>query len=465
MTILAILFGLFVPAANGWLLLGLIQNTVPVLFRGERIAAGFAIGTALTMFLVFCANIVFGLSLSFWPFFLLQAFLFAVLLATCFLRKIPLFAVRAAASADAESKAVKMLMFILAAWTAAKVATLGITFLFLTPTYFDDAVDNWNLRAKAFFETTSIQLALPGSGGAPADVSSYPPTVPLMKTWMADVAGWNDAAVNAVHLAWFLSALALLYYALRRYVSRAWSVFGTYAIVSMPLYLMHGTNAYADVFMGVHVFAAIIFLFHAMHADTDNGRDAFLRMGAVAAAILPFTKNEGLLIYLPPILLILAAYLFLDRARIGTKAIVKAAAWYAACILAVLLPWIAYKYAHGLTFGNAKGVGTLAFGWQEKVLSAVTVNTLFEGNWLLLFPVLASLLAWRRRAAFGALAPVTALFLIVYAGQMLIYLFTSVSVEAVMQTGYARGVLQLLPVMAFLTTMLLKDGYEALRMK
>jgi len=321
-------------------------------------------------------------------------------------------------------------------------------------------VDNWNLRAKVFYHEQTIELLLPGRGDTPADVSSYPPTVPLMKTWMATVAGWNDDAVNAVHLAWFLSALALLYYALRRYLSRMWSLFGIYAIVSMPLYLMHGTNTYADIFMGTHVFAAIILLFHAIRSENPGTRDAFLRTSAVATALLPFTKNEGLLLYLPPILLIVTGYLFMQRRNLTARDISRTALWYAISMLLVLVPWLAYKYANGLTFGNAKAVGDLAFGWQKGVLYAVMVNTFFEGNWILLFPVFATLLAWRRRAAFTTLLPLTALFLIVYLGQLAIYLFTSVSIEAIKQTGYARGIIQLMPVAVFLTVMLLKDAYD-----
>ncbi len=464
MILLLILIGLLIPTINGWLLLGLLQNRTPVLFRGERASLGFLIGVTLTMFLVFCIHIVFGLSLSFTPLFIIQAFMGIMLSAAMRWKKIPFLAARETLAAERWSMLQKLAIGILGTWTIVKIATLGITFLFLTPTYFDDSVDNWNLRAKVFYHTQSIELLLPGRGDTPADVSSYPPTVPMAKAWMAMTAGWGDATVNAIHAAWFLCALSLLYYALRRYLSGAWSLFGIYVIVSMPLYLMHGTNAYADIFMGTHVFAAIILLFHAIHSPDAAARDSFLRMAGAATAFLPFTKNEGLLLYLPPVLLIVAGYLIVQRKNMTAKEISRIALWYAIPILLISVPWLAYKYANGLTFGNAKAVGDLAFGWQPGVLYAVWVNTFFEGNWLLLFPVLIALLAWRRRSAFVTLLPITALFLIVYLGQLAIYMFTSVSIEAIRQTGYARGIIQLLPVMVFLTVMLLKDAYDRLRM-
>ncbi len=460
MTLPLILFGLLIPTINGWQLLGLLQGRTPVLFAAERVALGFLLGMTIAMFVTFCIHILFGFSLSFYTFFAIQFLAIVVKGIAMYVRKIPFFEVRVNLDdATAFATPVKILIGILAAWTIVKIAVLGTTFLFLTPTFFDDTVDNWNLRAKVFYHEQAIELLLPGHGDTPAEVSSYPPTVPMAKAWMATVAGWSDPVVNAVHLAWFLSALTLLYYALRRYVSRAWSMLGMYVAVSMPLYLMHGTNTYADIFMGTHVFGAVILFFHAVRAPDAAMRKAFLRMGGVATALLPFTKNEGLLLFFPPIILIVAAYLFMERRNMTAKEISRIALWYAIPAILVLVPWIAYKYANGLTFGNAKAVGDLAFGWQKGVLYAVMVNTFFEGNWNLLFPVFAALLAIRWRTAFTMLLPLTALFLIVYLGQIAIYLFTSVSIEAIKQTGYARGIIQLMPVAVFLTIMLLKDAY------
>lgn len=466
MTALLILFGLLLPTFSGWLLLGLIQNKTPVLFRGERMALGFLFGTTLTMFVLFCTHIVFGLSLSFWPFFIIQIGMTLLLAGIMFWKKIPFLSGNLRLTKEqTPSSLVHVLIAVLGAWSALKVLMLGVTFLFLTPTYFDDSVDNWNLRAKVFYHTQSLELSLPGRTEPVADVSSYPPTVPMAKAWLAMTAGWSDVAVNAIHFAWFLCVLSLIYFSLRRYMPCTWALLGLYGIISMPLYLMHGTNTYADVFMGAHAFAAAVFLFHAIRAQVPAERSAYFRIGAVAAALLPFTKNEGLLIFLPPILLLLCVHLGMQwrKKAYGTKDILGILLWYAVSLLLILVPWLWYKYAFGLTFANAKGVSDLAFGWQPGVLYAVAVNTLFEGNWILLFPVFVALLVLRWRTAFTALLPLTALFLIVYLGQLGIYLFTSISIEALKQTGYARGIIQLMPVAVFLTVMLLKDAYDTIK--
>jgi hypothetical protein len=91
------------------------------------------------------------------------------------------------------------------------------------------------------------------------------------------------------------------------------------------------------------------------------------------------------------------------------------------------------------------------------------VNTFSEGNWLLLFPLFFGLLAFRWRDAFGWLLIPTMFFLFVYVGQALLYLFTSLSREAILQTGYARGLIQLMPLIVMLTILLLHGMRDRLR--
>lgn len=192
---------------------------------------------------------------------------------------------------------------------------------------------------------------------------------------------------------------------------------------------------------------------------------ALMRMGALCAALLPFTKNEALLLYLPPLLLIVAVGLWtgVRRGVLSKRDAWSAIGWYAGLLLILALPWLVFKWTHGLTFGNAKPFSTLGLAWQSGVLIAITVNTFFEGNWLLFFPLLIGLLIWRRRAAFGRWSPLTAYVLIVCLGQWAIFLFTSLSVEAKMQTGLARGGVQLIPSMTLLCVLLLADAWPIIR--
>jgi len=463
MLFLILPLGLILPTLNGWLMLSLLERNKKVLFRTERWVMGCVAGLTFTMLVTFAATALAGFPLNFTCFLSVQLLCLIIFgIAWVVLPKIPSQHPLPAPSSTLPRWA-KIVVGILAVWVAVKLLVTGITFLLLVPTYLDDTLDNWNLRAKVYYFDEALTLAMPGEDPltSPLGVSSYPPTVPLAKTWLSTIARqWDDRLINSIHIVWYLGAVFLVFFALRRKLSLGWSLTGTYILTSLPLYLMHGTNAYADAFVSIHVFLAASMLYAAITADDAARRMSFFRIGAFMAALLTFTKNEGLIVYLPPMLLILCVSLVLlvKQRKLSAKQAIEVVLWYAGLIAVIALPWLVFKWTNGLTFGNAKPITSLGFSWQENVLQAIAVNTFFEGNWLFLFPVLFGLLIWRWRYAFGGAAVLSAFFLIVYLGQGVLFLFTALSHEALMQTGYARGLVQLTPMVVLLATLLLSEG-------
>lgn len=461
MNAIAFAVGLALPASAGWLLLRAVEGPTPVLLRAERWAAGTALGIALSMWLAFVAHVGTGMPLDRAGFLGVElAFLAAAA---------GLWAWRGrtgalpAAPRNGPRPRWEYLVWALLGVAVAKVAFAGVTFLLLTPTYLDDTLDNWNLRGKVFFEDKAMTLVMPGEDPAtsPKGVSSYPPTVPLFKASMAAIAGnWSDALANSVHGAWYAIAALLLYCAVRKRLANRWALLATYAYLAMPLGTMHGTNPYADVFVSVHVFLAASWTLDALREQDPAQRRARFALAGLTFAALAFTKNEGLIIYLPPLVLIMLAGVALSvRRRDMTAAdAIRLLARAAVPLAVVALPWLVFKWTHGLTFGNAKPFSTFEIYWRPGVVTAVAINTFFEGNWLFLFPLLFGLLAWRRAAAWRTYLPLSAFFAIVYFGQMALFLFTNLSVEATMQTGYARGLVQLLPCVVLLAGLLAADA-------
>lgn len=468
-SVLAVSIGILFPTVSGTLLVLLLEGQTRVLLRSERIALGCAFGLALTMTCTMYAHLLLHVALSLALFLWVQAVLLLVVLVLTMLRKLHRAWLHHPPLPQAPAQRwLTILLSFLVAWVVIRALAIATVSLLLTPSFYDDTLSNWNLRGKVFYVTQSYSLVLPNENPAssPLGVSSYPPTVPLLKTWLAELNGeWTDGVVNSIHIVWYLCALVLVYGLMRRRTSRTWALLAVYVLGSMPLYLMHGTSAYADAFVSVHVFAAMSMLFSAVFAETQEARLAFLRLGALAAALLPLTKNEGLMVYLPPLLLLVALSLgwMHRKGRCTRTDVVRSVAWYIGCLFAVALPFLAFKWAHGLTFGNGKPLASLAFGWQQYVLLSLYINTLFEGNWLFLFPLLIALLLWRWRTAWTTLFLLTAFFLTIYFAQILLYLFTSLSTEALRQTGYGRGLVHLMPVIIVLTTLLLKDALASVK--
>ncbi len=463
MTALAIVIGLLFPAVNGCLLLQLLQSKTRVLDAMEQWAAGFAAGGTVTMFLTFCIHASSGMPLNRWGFLGVQIGLCVILFSLSRLLPRPVAPINTEVHRPQPPRWLHITLWILVATVIARALFAGSVFLLLTPTFLDDTFDNWNLRGKLYFFDQALTLSLPGEEpeASKRSIGSYPPAVPLFKAWNASIAGdWSEPAANAAHLAWYLCALVLLGRTIRRLAGPGWDLFAVYLLGAIPLYMMHGTNPYADAFLSLTVLMTVLFPLRAMMAADEGSRRSLIRLGALSAGLLPFVKNEGLLLYLPPLLLLLAIGLLWGWKRkvISTNEVLHAVCWYAGCLLLFVLPWLAFKWANGLTFGNAKAIGDLGIGWQSGVLIAIAVNTFFEGNWHLFFPLLMGLLIWRRKSAFGKWLPLTAFILIVFIGQMLIFLFTPLAVEARMQTGLARGGVQLLPTMSLLTVLLLADA-------
>lgn len=439
-----------IPAVIGRQMLATIEGKTPLFTAMERWAIGFILGQTLCMFAVFLLHVTFGVPLTLTGFSLCFAVLAALVFAPVASKRASLRPVSAPLSESAVMNgAQKLIIAGLGVWTLLKIVTA--TFLLLaTPPYHDDTVNNWNYRGKAFFVNQAITLELPLVNNG---ISSYPPTVPLLKTWTATLTGeWNEAAVNAMHMLWFLCAPVLIFFALRRHMNVFRSLLGAYAVASLPLLIMQSTVAYADVFLSLHILIAIGAVFRAQNA-TDPERKRLLAVAALTIGLIAFVKNEGLLLYAPPLAVTLLWTALRtsnasERMRIGLG-----------CVLlmsAVIVPWLMFKWAHDLPFGNAKAVGSLAFGWQNGVLHAALINTFFEGNWSILFALFFGLLVRERESAFRLpLLPITFFVLTVIIGQLLLYLFTGLSVEAVQQTGYARGMLHLVPSIVPLTALLL----------
>lgn len=466
MLLLFLPIGLALPTLSGWLLIRAIEGKTPVLSSIERWAAGFIIGLTGTMYATFLAHITGLIRLDRFGFLAVQLFLVVLLFLVSLFRTcnrtqaIPRPVQPRDSSWKSTSFWLRAAVIILGIWTALKIITMSVTFL-LMPLYVDDAIDNWNMRGKLIFHHQELVLGFPGEP-PPADggIFAYPPTVSMTKAWLAILAGsWHEPLVNGIHIVWFLALLTLLFGALRATAGFWWGLLGLYVFGSLPLPLLHATNPYADMFLAAHIGAAACCLLRALWSPQRGASLRFLLLASLPIALLPFTKNEGLVLYFPILAMAMALAIFhlFRRGTFRRGDVLRIAAWTLATASSVLLPWLFFKWAHGFSFGNAKGLpNILEFSWNPLSLPAIIINTVFEGNWLLLFPLFFALFAWQWRRAFSfPLLILSIPFLLVYALQITLFTFTPLATEAVKQTGYARGIIHLLPIVLLLTILLL----------
>lgn len=463
---LALPLGLLLPTVSGWLLLRLLEGKCPVLLWYERWVMGFLLGLTGTMVITFLAHIAGLVAFTRGGFLAVQVLLTGILAGTAYRKLGTLLSPSPSNLFLSPSLPYpawgNVLIVVLGIWIALKILA-GTVLLIATPPYYDDTFNNWNMRGKIFFETERLTLTIPAGNESfgISGVSSYPPTVPMVKAWLAALAGqWSDALAGSIHVLWYIAALTLLFCVLRRHVPRLFAILGTYILGSLPLYLIQGTNAYADIFLSAHLLTAGGLLFSAAASTDPAVARRLLRIGAVATALLIFTKNEALVLYLPPLFLLTAFTLWtLWRKRALTRAeVCEATLLTVGAIVVVAAPWIVFKWIHGLPFGNAKSLpGLKDIVWQPFVIQAIITNTFFEGNWIFLFPLLIGCLAifWRQAFSLPLLTLTMFLLLVIFA-QIPVYLFTGLSTEALNQTGYARGLVHIAPLAVLLVTLLLQ---------
>jgi hypothetical protein len=438
----AFIVGMLLPTGIGWIAIRLLEQDTPVFSSVERCVLGHICGITLTMYLFFFVHVIGLLQLTLSNF-LLICTIVLIGLGVLWMHTQVFWNVEPVQKKKppVHSRTMSVCIGVLSGWALLKIVTAGML-LIGSPPYLDDVVSNWNMRGKVFF--TTQQLTLFDSG-----ISSYPPTVPLFKTWLASLAGqWHEGLVNAPHIVWYLSALALVFFYLRRQLHTLWALLGVYILSSLPLYLLHGASAYADIFLSLHVFAALSLLASAVTADTAKKKCVFLRCSCLFGALLVLTKNEALLLHLPVFLLlfILSIRWMRQREDLNARQAQNLLLQGVYMLLCTALPWLLFKWHHDLPFGNAKPISGLGLEWQQGVAHAIWINTFFEGNWVFLFPLLIGLILLRWKSVLrGPVLLFVVYFVLVFGEQMPIYFFTGLSTEALRQTGYARGLIQLVP--------------------
>lgn len=429
--------GLALPTLIGWLLLRIVEGSTPVLDRIERWIAGFVLGPIFVTFIIFLTEITGIGNLSF----LSMLITHIVLLCSLFIvhwkftRPITIHYLLPTTNSAQWQPWQKVTALILGIWFVLKLVAGWI--ILIGPAYFDDTIKNWNLRAKAF--TLNKELVLEAISGLDRGIGSYPPSIPLIKTWLVSLnGGWHEGLANGIHLLWYIAAIALVFYMLRRTLSVWWSLVGAYILSALPLYLMHGSVAYADLCLSLVILLAVGWMWLG-----------YFRLSAVATGLLVFTKNEALMLHVPPIVVLALGIAIVRKNWMMIL-------WYASSLAAVAGPWLLFKWSNDLVFGNAKAVPT-EFTWHSGVLNAIFRNTFFEGNWNILPGIFLVLIALHaKRILRSSLLIPLGFVLMVILGQLPLYMFTYLSVEAINQTGYARGIIHVMPLIVIITTVLLQ---------
>ena len=442
MILFSAILGTVLPLIVGWLGVCILDKK-QVLGMPEKIAISYLGGSILSMFVVFLLNISVGLPLSWWGYGVVYLVLIGPL---ALINKQPLRRPRHLRIPRTP------LTILLTLWIGLKILPASISLLG-TPVYYDDVFGNWNMRARVFSETQTIAHALPLGNGAIDSISltSYPPMVPLLKSSYSAFAGaFVEGLVNIPHILWYLCILLLLYGFVVRRLSPIWGLIAIYIFTALPLPLVHASAAYADLLVAALLLAIVGLL------SRSKEHPSLLTISSVLTSLLVFTKNEAILLYVP-ILVVISILLSVSQPSSVSR--LRAISYQLTAISFITLPWLLYKWFHGLPFGNAKTISDLEILWQPEVLRVFAINTFLEGNWNLLPLLFVCLVILNIKKLRQVHILIPLLFVLFALSEQLgIFVFTGLSAEAMKQTGLARGILQLIPIVVLISVLLMDQS-------
>lgn len=465
MNLLALTIGIAIPGVFGWLLVRTVEGSHPLLLRGERIVYALVLGpTAMMLLTLLCQ--AFGVIHFTMLGFLIPTSMLTLVLALWNWRRGTLNQATTSAlqAHPTPSRALLIIVCCLLLWSGLKVSA-GIYSAFTVPTYWDDSFNNWNMRGKLFYVTEKIVLEIAGGNEAVQDstgVSSYPMSLPLMKTWLSVLRGsWQESLINGIQVLWYLGIIGTLWYGLRRRMSASLSALGVYAFISLPLVLIHGTNPYAEVFLASHLLITLLCIANALDANDEKTVSRWLLVSGLSLGLLAFTKNEAMALYVPLVFATLGATLYL-KTKDGTlhrehlSHIILQTIGLSALII---VPWLVFKYSHGLSFGNGKAVSGLGLSFNPRSIQSIWFQLSQEPNFLLL-PLLlpVTVIIAGKDIIKGSKAILVLFVLIALLMQWSIFIFvTALATEAIKQTGLSRGAVHIAPVAVFALVVLWEE--------
>ncbi|HEY2817049.1 MAG TPA: hypothetical protein VGK44_07950 [Casimicrobiaceae bacterium] len=323
----------------------------------------------------------------------------------------------------------------------------------LRPLFPWDAAAQWATKARVWFQYRRIVpfvddmtwIGLTGDVFTDAH-PTYPGTVPLFQVWAALAWGsFDDATIN---LGWplFLAASAFgIYGGLRRLAFAPLpAVAVAYVVTSLPFVDVHAALAgYAD--LAVAVVYAFAWLAFAAWTRERTVRNAALTL--LCAFCLPLLKTPG--------------WVWLGTLMPGIAALYlspRILRWLAAAGAVVALAVVLYAtYVRPVTI-----IGYQVAPQQARVIDALASNFFLFANWHLLGLLLPFALLVARRALFvPMMLPITVVAGTAVAALMIVFFFTSASVEGVgAYTTVNRAALHVVPALVIYVAILWHEYWQ-----
>ncbi len=325
------------------------------------------------------------------------------------------------------------------------------------PLYSWDTWTNWSVGAKLFFYQKGLLLDSSsehffGKGYRP--FLGHPLHATFMQVWSALWLGRFDEALAKIYAPfYFLSMLAVFYYAVKDEAGKKVALIATYLLSAMPILTYHGQEGYADLPLSFYALAAVICFWRFLSTE----RKGLLVFAGTLLGFGVLTKNEGLFF----VVAIGFAFILARFGKANKTGFLKELACLALPVMILALPWFVAKLTMGLGFGH--GLGGSEFNWLSdplysedapkgihwEVIGKGLKEWMLTANFNLLFPALAVSLILGMKEILRS--DLKFLYIIIFSVMaMFIFVYLTLEVTTVMDaTGIHRNTLTYAPIILF----------------
>lgn len=327
-----------------------------------------------------------------------------------------------------------------------------------------DAIAIYGIKAKIFYLARSIPHDFFQSLALRFPHADYPLNLPLSETFLYIFMGnFNDQLVKVIFPLYFVAILVLIYFGIRRFASRTYSLLFTFILASVPQFNAYATNGYLDLPLAYYCFAGALFLF-LWFKDTKNLH--FLSISAGFVALAGWTKNEGLMYCGINVLLILIFFIFNSHEMPLKKKIIYLAG-YAGIILIISIPWTLVKIdAHLVNDEIGMSNMTIPYLSQQyhklgPIIYEFQKQAFGPKKWNILWVILIFMLVLRYKDILKTnIRYISIAVFLVVSGYVLSYLVSGAEIHYAVRTTWSRFLIHFLPITIYWLANIFKEGID-----
>ncbi|MGO9013540.1 MAG: glycosyltransferase family 39 protein [Dissulfurispiraceae bacterium] len=458
MKILMLIYAFFLPTATGFLFVSYFSRCDNKESFFERLFLGFGLGMGMLTFEMFITALL-KINFSLFVISLMQILTAALFAWLLFRSKYSLKEVLNVSPFRDKITSIFKVSGVQSFFVLLVTIWIMLKFFFVLyesatwPAFGWDSLENWSSGAKYFYYVKGLMLDHGSEhffGKGYRTFLNYPLHIPLMQVWVSVCLGnINEAYMKYWNVVYFISVVALVYFAVRREASQVIAILAAFFLSSVPLLTYHAIDAYADLPLSYYALATAI-CFRRYMEKSEKQRDenyGFLVLIGVFSALCMWTKLEGILFALA-FSATLLLYLLLKRS--SYRNFIKSLFFYSLPIGIIGISWFTF-----LTLNGVKGRSILAFGLHFEVIPVILKQIFFSANFniIFLFSPLIILLGIRT-ILHSDLKYLLAHLLMVMLMFLFIYIATNNYIFAMNLTAVNRSVLTFIPAMYYISALI-----------